>query len=480
VAENGQAVLNQTRTNNKANEITGIQTAPEQTQWAVPEYDARGNMITMPKPDSPASAMVCVYDAWNRMVQARNSDGGVIATYRYDGLTRRIRKIVAGSPEVTYDYYHNPARQILETRKNGSANPYEQHVWGLRYVHAPVLRWRDENTDGEDIETLYYCNDANFNVTALVNTIGTVVERYTYDPYGKVTFRAADWSERASSAYENDVLFTGHRLDTETGLYYGGWRYYHPTLGLWISREMEGWYLDEINLYTYCLSMPQNLVDPDGQRPIAIDPELDNPHYIEEQERKAQWDPDPNVKSQSQGMFGDMVEGLADLLPLDSICDKALGETAWLARLLYKGCDPAMKGEGEFLGWELGLGGEAYVPWKVPAGGGVGLGIQNIVLCDTCQYCCYFFGKVKAGLGGGAAGGVSVSGLHGKGAKTPKDYEKYSAGVEVSAGPLFVGGSWGEEAKVVEGGVQATYPQAASVAGKLEYYKLIKCRALFE
>jgi len=75
---------------------------------------------------------------------------------------------------------------------------------------------------------------------------------------------------------------------------------------------------------------------------------------------------------------------------------------------------------------------------------------------------------------------VSVSGLHGKGAKTPKDYEKYSAGVEVSAGPLFVGGSWGEEAKGVEGGAQATAGEAVSVAGKLEYYKLIKCRDLFE
>jgi len=52
----GQSVLNQTRTNNKANEITGIQTPPEQTQWAEPEYDARGNMISVLKPASPASA----------------------------------------------------------------------------------------------------------------------------------------------------------------------------------------------------------------------------------------------------------------------------------------------------------------------------------------------------------------------------------------------------------------------------------------
>jgi hypothetical protein len=43
VAENGAAILNQTRTNNKANEITGLSEPESQTQWAEPEYDARGN-----------------------------------------------------------------------------------------------------------------------------------------------------------------------------------------------------------------------------------------------------------------------------------------------------------------------------------------------------------------------------------------------------------------------------------------------------
>ena len=107
----------------------------------------------------------------------------------------------------------------------------------------------------------YYCNDANFNVTALVDSGGSIVERYTYDPYGKVTFRAADWSERASSAYSNDILFTGHRLDVETGLYYAGARYYHPTLGLLLSRDPAE---EEINLYEYAGGMPIQALDAFG------------------------------------------------------------------------------------------------------------------------------------------------------------------------------------------------------------------------
>jgi hypothetical protein len=119
-----------------------------------------------------------------------------VAEYRYDGLRRRIRKIVEGQAQ--YDYYYNESWQVLEVRKDSDPDPYEQYVWDVRYIDAPVLRWRDGNTDGdledEGDDTLYYCNDANMNVTALVNTSGTVVERYLYDPYGKPTITDASWS----------------------------------------------------------------------------------------------------------------------------------------------------------------------------------------------------------------------------------------------------------------------------------------------
>ena len=88
VTENGAPVLNQTRENNKANEITGIETPPEQTQWAEPQYDARGNMITVPKPNSPASAFTCTWDAWNRLVEVKDGET-TVALYAYDGTARR-------------------------------------------------------------------------------------------------------------------------------------------------------------------------------------------------------------------------------------------------------------------------------------------------------------------------------------------------------------------------------------------------------
>ena len=52
----------------------------------------------------------------------------------------------------------------------------------------PLLRHWHSNTDGTAECTTYYLYDANFNVTALVDTSGAVQVRYVYDPYGAVTW----------------------------------------------------------------------------------------------------------------------------------------------------------------------------------------------------------------------------------------------------------------------------------------------------
>lgn len=41
------------------------------------------------------------------------------------------------------------AGQIIEVHKDeDDDHPLEQYVWSPRYVHSPILRWRDGNTDG--------------------------------------------------------------------------------------------------------------------------------------------------------------------------------------------------------------------------------------------------------------------------------------------------------------------------------------------
>ncbi len=281
----GQWDLQQSRTHNKANEIDtdnshsngpdedAIDEGESQAKWVGPKYDAAGNLIQGPKPASETARLHFVYDAWNRLVQVREDSGGKagdpIATYRHDAAGRRIRKLLGANPAeptLALDYYHNNTGQVVEVRKDGAANPLEQYLWSPRYVHAPVVRWRDENTDGDLLDqgdtVLYYCTDANFNVTLLM---GSGIERYMYDPYGKVEVLDGGWTPREgnASAYSNELLFTGHRLDTESGLYYTLHRHYHPTLGRWLQRDPQG-YVDGMGLYEYCGGGPLDAYDPLG------------------------------------------------------------------------------------------------------------------------------------------------------------------------------------------------------------------------
>jgi RHS repeat-associated protein len=188
-----------------------------------------------------------------------------VARYAYDGLNHRITKTVGET--ITHAYY-NSGWQLLETRVGAGApetlDPKTQYVWSVRYIDALILRDRnnDENPDLE--ERLYYLNDANMNVTALIADDGTVLERYAYTPYGKPSFFDASWNPRAESAYDNAILYCGYFFDDESGLYSVRHRYYHPTLGRWLSRDLER-YLEGMCLYEYCRGIPTRTVDPMGR-----------------------------------------------------------------------------------------------------------------------------------------------------------------------------------------------------------------------
>ncbi len=73
-----------------------------------------------------------------------------------------------------------------------------QYVWGAGDVDELVLR--DTYSGGVKTQRLYAQQNANDNVTALVNTSGQVQERYLYDPYGSVTVTDASWNPRSGNA----------------------------------------------------------------------------------------------------------------------------------------------------------------------------------------------------------------------------------------------------------------------------------------
>jgi len=165
---------------------------------------------------------------------------------------------------VTTDFYYSEQWQVLEERVGGQTTV--QYVWSPVYVDALVLRDRDTDGDGTLDERLWVVQDANFNVTALLDDSGEVVERYLYDPFGQATVLDANWNVRSGgSAYDWLYLHQGGRYDVTSGLYHFRFRDYSPTLGRWTSLDPLGFDAGDANLYRFVFNAPTVFTDPSGQ-----------------------------------------------------------------------------------------------------------------------------------------------------------------------------------------------------------------------
>jgi RHS repeat-associated protein len=293
----------QTRTHNAQNEITGLSGA------VTPTYDANGNLTR------DETGRQFVYDAWNRLVAVKDASGNTLKSYAYDGLHRRISETASGT---TTDLYYSDAWQVLEERVCSdspfplgdglgmsaavprcpllpspftlSSSPLPvgegsgvraQYVWSPVYVDALVLRDRDTTGDGTLDERLWVVQDANYNVTALFDNSGNVVERYVYDPFGQVTILDAGWNTLSTSAFAWNYLHQGGRFDATSGLYHFRFRDYSPTLGRWTSLDPLRYAAGDVNLYRYVGNTPTLFTDPSGLDKFwLIDGNLLGPLYL--------------------------------------------------------------------------------------------------------------------------------------------------------------------------------------------------------
>ena len=160
------------RTNNQQNEVAAVGSANL-------GFDKNGNTTT------DDQGHVLVYNAWNELVEVK-SGSTVLVAYSVDGLGRRVTE----NAGTLTDIYFSAQWQVVEEDISGSMT--NQYVWSPVYVNAMIER--DTPT-----QRLYVQQDADWNVTALVNTSGSVVERYAYDPYGAVTYLTASWGSRTGA-----------------------------------------------------------------------------------------------------------------------------------------------------------------------------------------------------------------------------------------------------------------------------------------
>jgi RHS repeat-associated protein len=210
------------------------------------DYDANGNIVD-------DGTNFYQFNTLGQLIAVRNSGtNATVATYGYDALGRRVTKTVGGTVE---QYVYSGASKIVEEYVKGQDVPARINYFSPNTDHMFATR-----TGGQ---IYYYLADSRGSVALLTSGAGDVVERYRYDEYGQTTIMDASFLTRNTSAYGNEIMFTGQRLDAETGLYFMTARYYSPILGRFISRDPSG-FVDTLNLYEYARSNPINFVDPLG------------------------------------------------------------------------------------------------------------------------------------------------------------------------------------------------------------------------
>ena len=200
------------------------------TPFDTQAHDENGNLGIR---TTAVGSTVYYYDYANRLVQIDVPSGQgtmtTIASYAYDALGRRIRKILNPGPvQTVIQYAFSADSEVLEERVNGILS----RTYVLPQVGDEVLVAFNQAGD-----PLYYHYDDMGNTLALSDASGAVVEGYSYDEYGKVTFLTSDGfpTSATSSAVGNVYCWGGLRHDSETGLHNDDGGYFDPQMGRWIT-----------------------------------------------------------------------------------------------------------------------------------------------------------------------------------------------------------------------------------------------------
>lgn len=207
-------------------------------------YDNEGNLTSNPE------NQLFTYDSENRQTQVQNTASQSSANYYYDGLGKRIKKVVGDQETI--------------------------------FVYDAFGKLTAEYTDNQAVTfdgTKYLTADALGSPRAITDISGNVVSRHDYMPFGEEAFGGIG-GRTAPQGYlpVSDGVrqhFTGYERDDESGLDYAQARYFKAKHGRFTSVDPLAASANlsdpqTFNRYAYGLNSPYKFIDPLGLAPCGV------------------------------------------------------------------------------------------------------------------------------------------------------------------------------------------------------------------
>jgi len=189
-----QDEVNDQRSHNDVNEITGRDTDGDGSDDFTLLYDATGNLT------DDGESYRYEYDAFYRLRFVKTQSGALVSEQRYNGLGHRIAEHVDTDEDGDVDasddwryFAHDERWRIAAHFLNSDSTPIEEfvhHAAGLdgkgksSYIDLVVLRNLDMTANGTLDERMYYCQNWRADVSAIVDDAGEIYEWAKYSAYG--------------------------------------------------------------------------------------------------------------------------------------------------------------------------------------------------------------------------------------------------------------------------------------------------------
>ena len=209
-------------------------------------------------------------------------------TYSYDAIGRRITRSVIDSIDstksVTKKFLFDGENVIAELDYNNrlmasyTYSPLKpDDILAAHYTAHAVksANGGDALTDAYEMSpsagSFYYLKDHINTITEMTNAAGEVVQRYNYSPFGIIrTVKDASGQDYnvATAPFKNVFTYTGREFEPELGVYHFKARYYDPSSGRFLQKDIFVGKLNipitHVNKYAYTANNPISFNDPSG------------------------------------------------------------------------------------------------------------------------------------------------------------------------------------------------------------------------